>query len=134
MHFILFVWEGAVYLPCKKFCPGKSWKWWELALSSRNTKILLKVSCSRLGPCSVCPQIHRCVCLTLGRRARESFLMSEATIHPGFKEHVLFFTTHFRYTCKVRVSKLPSMPSKIVMGKLPCCILNTTVCDFYSQT
>ena len=51
-------------LPCrfalqKTFCRGKSWKYWELALSSCNTKILLKVSCSRLGPCSIRTQVRR---------------------------------------------------------------------------
>ena len=75
--------------PTENFFPGKSWKCWELALSSCNTKILLKVCCSRLGSCSVCPQVHRYVCLTLGRRARESLLMSEGTLHLGFKEHAL---------------------------------------------
>ena len=74
------------YLPCRKFFLGKSSKCEDLALCSSNTTIILKASRSHLGPCLLCPQVHRCVCLTLERRASESFLMSEATLHSAVKK------------------------------------------------
>ena len=46
-------------------------------------------------PSPIVSKSSRTVCLTLGGQARESFLMSEATLHPGVKEHALIFYSTF---------------------------------------
>ena len=84
--------------------------------------VSLHTSCIFALQKNFCPG-KSCKCWEL---VLKCFLMSVVTIHPGLKEHALiFYNTLAIYTLafhKMRVSKLPSMPSKIIMGKLPCCI------------